>query len=234
MVHTDAELADLVARDLEMHLRDLETNGPPFAVALWVDEGVDSETPTYGVSIGADADLAGLRAAPAFRGITDDQWRSWPSSERWNSGNWAHIAEDFLSTDTDEALDPLRDIIGIEDLDLAHEECDLGWPCSCQTDAARRWLNIGVAALRRATVPGEVLVFPEGPDLTCPQRAVAMLRTVDPGRFHATFPAWRKLADAVRDDGPSDELLAACDLDLDDVTSTSAELRRALTVADAR
>jgi hypothetical protein len=232
MVHTDMELADLVARDLELHLRDLEPTA--FAVALWVDEGIDSEIPLYGVSVGADADLAGLRAAPAVRDIPDEHWLHWPSSERWNSGSWTRIAEDFLSPDTEDALEPLRDVIQLEELSLEHDACDLGWPCSCQTDSARRWIDIGVAALRRATVAGEVLVFGEGVEMTCPQRALAMLRTVDPGRFHATFPAWRELAAAVRGGTPTDDLLAACELQRDDVTSTSVELQRAMRVADTR
>jgi len=191
----------MVARDLERHLNDVSLGSAAFAIALWIDEGYGSadERAIFGVSIGTVAEVDGMRAAPALREIPDDQWYSRPCSERWNSGNWAHIVEQFLTPETEQALDPLREAIRIDEDLLEHHRpsCDFGWPCSCESTAVRRWIEVGVAALAGTKVPAtlpttpDLLVFAESPDLSCAQRITAMRRTIDAARFHETFPAWQ-------------------------------------------
>ncbi len=217
MSHRDEQLAGLVARDIERHLATAEVTGPAFAIALWIDEGAGSGdlTATYGLSIGVDADLAGMRSAPAYRDMPDEYWHQWPASERWNSGCWRHLVDRFLAPDTESAIEPLRELIRAEhEAERGDVECDLAWPCSCNGPGVRSWVEIGFRAVALTSVPAafpttaDVLVFAEGADQTPWQRAVAMRRTVDSDKFHAMFPAWRRLAEAARSASEDDELLA--------------------------
>jgi hypothetical protein len=247
----DSELADLVARDLERFAEKARVTGAVFAVALWVDDGSGAwdGTPEYGVSVGADADLDPLRRAPVHQAIPDDHWYGWPTSERWNSGNWSHVAEDFITPSTKQALRPLSDQIRAEAGDHGDGECDLEWPCSCQASGFTRWLGIAAAAATRVRLPAsvpatsDVVMYVEGPDLQPVQRALAMLRTVPAPLFHAIFPVWRRLAQVIRDtpaESPAlagqtsselAELLIACGLQPSDVATQSRQLHLALHVA---
>jgi hypothetical protein len=254
MLRTDEDLAGLVAQDIERHLAAARVEGPVYGIALWIDEGYTSwdETAQYGLSVGTEADTDRMRGAPFYRDIPDERWYGWPTSPHWNSGDWSHLVEDFLRPDTETALEPLREQIRGE--------------VPALEEAAGRWHEIAVKALTLAALPPElpttadVLVYPEGPDLTCAEKALAMLGTVPPERLHESFPVWRRTAEAVRSasaddammadlrartegerfprwhEAPPDEftgLLMACGLDWLDVTTSSDNLRTALRVADS-
>src|SRR6185503_12668392 len=91
---------------------------------------------------------------------------------------------------------------------------DFSWPGSDQFPGVTRWHEIAIKALTSISLPStlpataDVIVYPEGPDLICAQRAHGMLCTTAPNRFHTSFPAWRRMAEAVHSARADDALMA--------------------------
>jgi len=213
MSRTDEDLADLVAHDIEAYLETLRVESSVYAIALWIDDGSGAadETAQYGLSVGTEGESDRQRAAC---NIPHERWAHWPSSERWNSGNWSHLVEDFLTSSTESALEPLREIIRQEGFENEDAGFDFSWPGSDQFPGVTRWHEIAIKALTSISLPStlpataDVVVYPEGPDLICAQRAHGMLCTIEPNRFHKAFPAWRRMAEAVRSARADDALMA--------------------------
>jgi len=252
----DTGLAELVARDLKRHVeaRLVDLDGPVYALSLWVENvyGV------LGVNIATETSFRSLFGAPAYARL-DRQSLYGPAGRRWCSGNWPVIVENFLSDETDTALEPMRVLVQ----EYEHDEAD-------NLEVMRRWAQIGLHAFdlagplsMRNTVP-EAITFVEFPDSTPVGNAEAMLWAVGAERLHRAIPDWRELARAVRaiqsdperlselrekvvspreeigfparDEPARDELTAwlrACDLTWSDVTTTSPQLVRSLAIGEA-
>jgi hypothetical protein len=187
----DEELARLVGRDFATHLerRAADLDGPVYAVAL----AAEYEYGQYLATMNSEAFYDRAAGVPGYRNAGRAEL-SGPTGIRWNTGEWRIYADDdFLSAETQQALDPLSTILKTGDDD---EE----W-----TRAAWRWVEIAFLAIDLgrpltvlpATTP-DAIAFVSFHDEGTPASAAAMQRNIPLDQFHALFPEWRQVAAAVR------------------------------------
>jgi hypothetical protein len=248
----DDLLASLVETDLRRNLEERAPNvRDVYGVCLWTDDWNGD----FLVSLATESSFRHQQQLPAYAS-TPDEVLSGPAGIRWSVGDWHQFPDDvFLTDETKAALEPLASRMR-DTLDEAVLEAH-----------AARWREIAFAALELAQ-PLDVLprtdsaiAFVTFNESTIVEQAEAMLRTIPASRFHATFPAWRCLAqmlEQVRSDeaqtarhrkqvtetndesspqSDDDELtsqLRACGLSWYNVESDSDSLRRALSLAQQK
>lgn len=188
---TDAELAGLVARDLAAHLerRAADLDGPVYAVALAAEYEYGQYLATMNSESSYQRSAGPLESRAARRAQL-----AGPTGIRWNTGEWDVFADDFVSAQTREALEPLSTVLQTGDDE--DEWLRAGW----------RWVEIAFRAVELArplsvlpaTTP-DAIAFVSFHDESAVASAAAMQRTVPLDRFHALFPEWRRAAAAVRD-----------------------------------
>lgn len=132
--------------------------------------------------------------APAYRDA-DPLWLSGPASPRWNSGDWAVVAEEFLSARTRAELAPLVALCRDDALDL---------PEDVVLAAFRRWVRLTLRAfdlvdvLRDLDTVPQALAYVDFDESAPVDTAEAMQWAVGADRLHAVIPHWRELAAGVR------------------------------------
>lgn len=185
----DRTIAGQIAADLEKHLHEFAGelgDDSVYGLALWAND----QDGSIGISIGTERAYAGQISVPAYVNAPD-KWRG-VNGLRWGSGNWPQVVRPFLSAETTAALRPFSEVI--YDIDRAEEE-------RCVT--LRRFFEIAYSAVLQTSIPTDLrtshdlLMWAEHGDEAAYDHAQIMLRTVDPQRFHMTFPEYRQLASAI-------------------------------------